>query len=317
MLQISIVDCTFTKRFPTTIITLNIPHNNEQPIYNVQEIMNSAETIFPGLVFDNVNKNKCPHCVCGTIHRKMRIVGGVPAELNEFPWMVALSRKGKFYCGATLITKRHLLTAAHCVEGFSAREIKASLGEFNRAQKNESNKQIVRIKQIIRHPDFQISNFKNDIAILKLDTQVRFDTPHIQPACLPSSEKRNYTGLMGTVTGWGRTGESKPPSNEMRKVEVPIISIEDCRKNSGYVPTRITDDMMCAGYNSGQKDSCQGDSGGPLQIPGARAGTMEVIGIVSWGRGCARPNYPGVYTRIESYMNWVDSNIEEECSCKG
>lgn len=62
---------------------------------------------------------------------------------------------------------------------------------------------------------------------------------------------------MGTVTGWGRTGESKPPSNEMRKVEVPIISIEDCRKNSGYVPTRITDDMMCAGYNSGQKDSCQ------------------------------------------------------------
>lgn len=71
------------------------------------------------------------------------------------------------------------------------------------------------------------------------------------------AEHRNYTGLKAVVTGWGRTGESKPPSNEMRKVEVPIMSIEDCRKNSGYVPSRITENMMCAGYSGGQKDSCQ------------------------------------------------------------
>ena len=73
----------------------------------------------------------------------------------------------------------------------------------------------------------------------------------------PRLEKRNYTGLIAVVSGWGRTGESKPPSNEMRKVEVPIMSVEDCRKNSGYIPSRITDNMMCAGYNTGQKDSCQ------------------------------------------------------------
>lgn len=73
----------------------------------------------------------------------------------------------------------------------------------------------------------------------------------------PNAENRNYTGLIATVSGWGRTGESKPPSNEMRKVDVPIMSVEDCRKNSGYTPNRITDNMMCAGYNTGQKDSCQ------------------------------------------------------------
>ncbi|KAK7592922.1 hypothetical protein V9T40_007674 [Parthenolecanium corni] len=318
LLQISMVDCLFIKHFPMAVITLSIPHHKRPINQPIEDILHSVdETVSTDFISESPNKNGCTHCECDPMNLKMRIVGGDLAEQNEFPWMVALSRKGKFYCGATLITQRHLLTAAHCVEGISAKEIKATLGEFNRAHKNSTQKIVVRVKKIIRHPEFQISDFKNDIAILKLDGQIPSDLPHIQSACLPNSEHRNYTGIKAVVAGWGRTDESKAPSNELRKVQVPILSLEDCRQNSGYVSSRITDNMMCAGYHEGQKDSCQGDSGGPLQINGSHPGTMEVIGIVSWGRGCARPNFPGVYTRIESYMSWVNSNIEDECYCKG
>lgn len=85
--------------------------------------------------------------------------------------------------------------------------------------------------------------------------KIKFSIPSkIEIIC---SEHRDYTGMKAVVIGWGRTSESKPPSNEMRKVVVPIMSVEDCRQNSGYVSSRITDNMMCAGYHEGQKDSCQ------------------------------------------------------------
>lgn len=317
----------FYLSYPTTVISLDIPHypppsNSNRPNSdgNIHDSSSAesvdTETINNG-VTQGVTTESCHKCVCGVVNRKTRIVGGVVADQHEFPWMVALSKRGKFYCGATIITRNHLLTAAHCVDGFSAKEIKATIGEYNRTMKNDTKRQIIRIKEIIRHPNFQISNFKNDIAILKVETEMKFATPYIQPACLPAYENRNYTGIMATVTGWGRTGEYSGTSNEVRKVEVPIMSLDECRQNSGYVPTRITDNMMCAGYIEGQKDSCQGDSGGPLQIAGSKAGTMEVVGIVSWGRGCARPNFPGVYTKISNYIDWVDSNIDNECTCKG
>ncbi|XP_065223075.1 trypsin Blo t 3-like [Planococcus citri] len=181
----------------------------------------------------------------------------------------------------------------------------------------------LRIIEIIIHPGFNMSSFDNDIAILKLERTLSFNTPKIQPACLPSSENQNYAGYFGTVTGWGSNDEwtsaSLSATNKIRKVEVPIIPTDHCRMNYIYGNSlySVTDNMMCAGnlYFGGQ-DACRGDSGGPLQINVDGLGTMKVVGIVSWGRGCGQPNYPGVYTRIDRYIRWIHDNIGEKCLCE-
>uniref|UniRef100_A0A8D9E7P1 Serine proteinase stubble n=1 Tax=Cacopsylla melanoneura TaxID=428564 RepID=A0A8D9E7P1_9HEMI len=262
----------------------------------------------------NTTMNHC-NCACGQVDRKQRIVGGNVTKLHEFPWIAALSKKGRFYCGATLIAKRHVLTAAHCVEGVNPKDIKVTLGEHDRLSKNESVPVIIRkVKRTIPHPDFSLSNFNNDIAVLELESGVDFEAPQIHPACLPEDNDANYIGKNGIVAGWGRLDERKPTSATLRKVEVPILSEEEC-KNVGYSAQRITKNMMCAGYPEGKRDSCQGDSGGPMQILSPRPGKMEVIGIVSWGRGCARPNYPGVYTRVGNYLNWIHAQLGDDCTC--
>ncbi|XP_065204154.1 trypsin-1-like [Planococcus citri] len=268
--------------------------------------------------------SKCPTCDCRINTRKKRIVGGIEAEQNEFPWMAALSDLFRLHCGATLITKQHLLTAAHCVDeitatGIKLGRIKALLGENIQELTYGISNKTVRIKEIILHPgyDREDPNSDNDIAILKLDRTISFNTPQIQPACLPSSENQDYAGYIGTVIGWGHTKERGQRSKMLRKVKVPIVPTKYCRINYSYLSYSVTDNMMCAGYYySGGRNSCHGDSGGPLQINRDGLGTMEVVGIVSWSNGCGRPYYPGVYTRIDRYIGWIRDNIGEECLCE-
>lgn len=93
------------------------------------------------------------------------------------------------------------------------------------------------------------------------------------------------------------------------------MSQETCRK-SKYGSSRITDNMLCAGYAEGGKDSCQGDSGGPLHIANNATKTYQLAGVVSWGEGCARPNAPGVYTRVTQYLDWIDQRTGDSCKCE-
>ncbi|XP_065223073.1 trypsin-7-like [Planococcus citri] len=273
---------------------------------------------------------KCPKCDCRTNTRKKRIAGGIEAEENEFPWVAALRIFGVVGCGATVITEQHLLTAAHCVKGIFAigteTGVEALLGGYYKKitlyDLYESKTVVwVGVSEIIRHPGFNWSSSDNDIAILKLERTISFNTPKIQPACLPSSENENYAGYFGTVIGWGSNDErtSLSTTNKMRKVEVPIIPTGHCRMNYIYGNSShsVTDNMMCAGYlYFGGKGACKGDSGGPLQINLDGLGTMKVVGIVSWGRGCGQPYYPGVYTRIDRYKRWIHDNIGEKCLCE-
>ncbi|XP_065223072.1 trypsin-7-like [Planococcus citri] len=276
--------------------------------------------------------SKCPKCDCRTNTRKKRIAGGIEAEENEFPWVAALRKFGVVSCGATVISKQHLLTAAHCVDGIFAigteTGVEALLGGY---YKNitlydlyESKTVVwVGVSEIILHPGFNSSSLDNDIAILKLEHTISFNTPKIQPACLPSSGNENYAGYFGTVTGWGYTDKNKSLSttNKMRKVEVPIISTNHCRINYSYIygnpQYSVTDNMMCTGHwYLGGQGACKGDSGGPLQINVDGLGTMKVVGIVSWGGTCGDPDYPNVYTRIDRYNRWIHDNIGEKCLCK-
>ncbi|XP_055596434.1 trypsin 3A1-like [Uranotaenia lowii] len=253
--------------------------------------------------------NSSCDCVCGINGRSNRIVGGVESEAHEYPWLAGLFRQGKLYCGASVVTKNYLITAAHCVNSFEPSEIRVYLGGHNIAK---DYTELRRIKRIVDHEDFDIFTFNNDIALLELDKPLRYG-PTIQPACLPDGNTLDFAGSLAIVAGWGRVEEQRPPSKTLRSVVVPIWTQQQCLE-SGYGSKKITDNMMCAGFHDGKKDACQGDSGGPMHKMG-NAGSMEVIGVVSWGRGCARPNLPGIYTRIVNYLPWIMQKLDGECVC--
>ncbi|KAG5877870.1 hypothetical protein JTB14_031386 [Gonioctena quinquepunctata] len=251
----------------------------------------------------------CPSCSCGQTFQKVRIVGGIETMVNQYPWMAALLYSNRFYCGASLINNKFLLSAGHCVS-FNKDRITAVFLDHDRSTSYETKTIMRKIKNIIRHRGYGTGgNYNNDIALLQLDQEVSL-TGMLKPVCLPPTGK-SFTGYEGIATGWGATKEHGQTSNKLREVRVPIMSNIDCR-NTGY-KNRITDNMMCAGYPDGKKDSCQGDSGGPLHILN---GTIhQIVGIVSWGEGCAAPNYPGIYTRVNRYVSWIKSNTRDACYC--
>ncbi|XP_017776652.1 PREDICTED: transmembrane protease serine 9-like [Nicrophorus vespilloides] len=269
----------------------------------------SARSLNDNVITPN---NHC-NCVCGMSNRRMRVVGGNITRVHEFPWIAGLSRNGEFYCGASLITRKHLLTAAHCVNGFDIRGITVVLADHDRdATDRFSTAEVRGVKKVRQHRAFDAYSFNNDIAVLELDEPVSFSSK-IQPACLPNTVNADYSGRLAVVAGWGRLGEREEVSPVLRKVAVPVWKKNDCY-NSGYGEKRLSENMFCAGYPDGKLDACQGDSGGPLHMTNSD-GDMEIIGVVSWGRGCARPNLPGIYTKVNNYLQWVQESLNGECMC--
>ncbi|KAL1123628.1 hypothetical protein AAG570_002704 [Ranatra chinensis] len=252
--------------------------------------------------------------VCGGVGRQQRIVGGRRADPHEFPWLVLLSHAGTPYCGGALITSHHVLTAAHCLYGRKMSDIMVTLGEHDRKRDDDGWVITRGVAHMAIHNNFSLAKIQNDIGIITMDQPVNISTAEIATACLPTKAIRDYTGVTGVVAGWGRVGEKSVTAVTLRKVSLPIISQEQCR-NMGYPKKRITDTVFCAGHPKGKKDACQGDSGGPIQINGTTPGYMEVIGVVSWGRGCGRPSYPGVYTRVDHYMDWIAEKTAGACLC--
>lgn len=127
--------------------------------------------------------------------------------------------------------------------------------------------------------------------------------------------KEKFVGTKAIATGWGTLKEDGKPSCILQEVEVPVISNDRCVTETNYTNKMITDNMLCAGYPGvGERDSCQGDSGGPLvyERPDKR---LVLIGVVSWGNGCARKDFPGVYTRVTRFMNWIKANSYDGCYC--
>ncbi|KAL9693690.1 hypothetical protein quinque_012975 [Culex quinquefasciatus] len=251
-------------------------------------------------------------CRCGERNDASRIVGGQPTGINEFPWMARLSYFNRFYCGGMLINDRYVLTAAHCVKGFMWFMIKVTFGEHNRCDDSVRPETRFVLRAIAQK--FSFLNFDNDIALLRLNDRVPI-TDFIRPICLPSDPSKTYVGTNGTVTGWGTLKEDGKPSCTLQEVEVPVIANHVCSSETNYTSSMITDNMMCAGYlGVGGRDSCQGDSGGPL-IAARPDKRYELIGVVSWGNGCARPYYPGVYTRVTQYLDWIKENSKDGCFC--
>lgn len=246
-------------------------------------------------------------CECGIPNQENRIVGGTASGINRYPWVARIVYDGRFHCGASLLSESYVLTAAHCVRRLKRSKIRIILGDHDQSTTTDVPAKMRAVSAIIRHRNFDTDTYNHDIALLKLRKPVEF-TKNIRPICLPSGH--DPAGKLGVVVGWGRTSEGGTLPNIVQEVDVPILSLSQCRAMK-YRASRITSYMLCAG--KGAMDSCQGDSGGPLLVH--NEDKYEVVGIVSWGVGCGRPGYPGVYTRVSRYVNWLRLNLDEACLC--
>lgn len=250
-------------------------------------------------------------CSCGERNEEPRVVGGSAASVNAFPWLARLLYHKSFGCGASLINDKYVISAAHCVKGFMWFMFRVTFGEHDRCIKTQ--RPITRyVLKIIAH-NFTLTELSNDIALLMLNEAVPYSYA-IRPVCLPPNDEKSYTGNQAIVSGWGAKAETGNWSCTLLEAELPVLSNEAC-KMTNYNATKIKDVMMCAGYpETAHKDACTGDSGGPLILEN-NDHVYELIGIVSWGYGCARLGYPGVYTRVTKYLDWIKDNTEDGCYC--
>lgn len=231
--------------------------------------------------------------------RSGKIVGGVDAEIEDYPWQVAILTSGnQQFCGGSIIHERWILTAAHCVGVYSNIRIRA--GVTNKTQPGQT----ITVQTEIPHPFYQsINNYNNDIALLYLSAPLDLsgDKAQAVPILTQALAGDGYAdaGVMSVITGWGALSWGGPGTNILQAAQVPITD------NIGsYSPSMITPDMLLAGFPGGGVDACQGDSGGPLVVPDGEGGYL-LTGITSWGNGCAFPNYPGVYARVSYFEDWI------------
>jgi trypsin len=234
-----------------------------------------------------------------------RIVGGEEAADGEFPWQVSLRQIGAIgathFCGGSVINTDWVLTAAHCCAGQTPAFMHVVAGGI-KLNANEGEEQRVDIETIIGHPDYDSSDLTNDICLLKLKTPLEW-TDFVQPIALPAPMEETEADTECTVTGWGTLSEGGLNlPNVLHKVNVPIVSDEDCNASYQSSGISVTASMICAGLPDGGKDSCQGDSGGPF----IHSENQSLLGIVSWGIGCGRAGYPGVYTQVSYFIDWIE-----------
>ncbi|XP_069193285.1 trypsin-1-like [Procambarus clarkii] len=262
-------------------------------------------------------------CVCGVANEN-RIVGGFETSPNEFPWVVGLAFDGNttYSCGGTIINNQYILTAAHCLydqNTFQPRNpstIKVGVADYNQnshADDIPGVTRLVSIQNFTIHPNYTFFNVTDDIALVKLAEPLDL-TSHreVRPVCLPANDNLTYAGLEGTAVGWGYTSETATTEPDiMREVQIPILG-PTCNNQTVAFYT-ITRNMLCAGAAQGGVDTCQGDSGGPLTV--LQGGRYVQVGIASFGDGCARPNSPGVYTRVSRYLPWIRANTQGATDC--
>ncbi|ELU12131.1 hypothetical protein CAPTEDRAFT_119007, partial [Capitella teleta] len=242
--------------------------------------------------------------VPGTPAKLARIVGGDESTPHSWPWQISLRFRYHenfgHWCGGSIIARNWVVTAAHCVFGKGGRaNFKVRVGDHSQMI-TEPSEITVDLAELQIHPEYNKTTFSNDLAVLRLNTKLQY-TREVRPVCLAKSDVKEMK--MCLVTGWGETQGTAQNDNVLQEVRVPIIARETCNQKTWY-GGKVTNNMICAGYPEGRKDSCQGDSGGPLVCH--EDGVYRLQGVVSWGFGCARPRQPGVYAKVTRYLRWIE-----------
>jgi V8-like Glu-specific endopeptidase len=231
-------------------------------------------------------------------------------------------------CGGTIVNKRYVVTAAHCLfkDGdqpsamTASSPVKVMMGEHSWCDgvTNEGGKYVT-ASAVITHPSYagRTTNFDNDIAVLKLSEDITF-TAHVKPACLPTSATKDYSGLASTISGWGGTTQYAPwqsvtqPNQCGLKESVVKVLSPSSSKCSSFLKTSSSTNRLCAWAEG--TDTCQGDSGGPLTV--AEGGKYVLLGVTSNGAGCAHTT-PGVYARVQGFLPWLQAIIADgECGSR-
>jgi secreted trypsin-like serine protease len=271
--------------------------------------------------------------VCG-IDTSNRIIGGTATGIDEFPWMVLLqyfkpNNKKGFHCGGVLINQRYVVTASHCVNGKDIPPAwtlsSVRLGEWDlqtdidcqtdNGQSDCAPTPVdIPVEEKIPHENYKPAskNQENDIALLRLASNVQY-TDFVKPICLPRTQflrTFNYDDILLEVAGWGKT-ETVSQSNVKLKVGVDGVNINACNQVYSRQGVTIGNSQVCAGGKRGF-DSCRGDSGGPIMRmdTSTEKPYWYLAGVVSFGPSpCGQEGWPGVYTRISAYVDWIESKI--------
>lgn len=230
-----------------------------------------------------------------------KIVGGTAVSSGEVPWTVAIiNRDTSFqYCGGTLIHPEWVVTAGHCMEGEAASNVSVVAGRLNLADSGSG--EVVDASQVIMHSGYNSSTLENDIALIHLSSSVSAVSTTVSVLDSPVENTYWVAGSLSEAAGWGDTSEGGSSSDQLLKVELPIISASTCSADGAD-----TNFHIFAGETG--KDTCQGDSGGPLYVKDFTNTYSILAGITSYGTGCARPDTYGKYTRVAQYTDWIESN---------
>ncbi|XP_017852290.1 serine protease persephone isoform X2 [Drosophila busckii] len=250
-----------------------------------------------------------------------QILGGLPVDPGVYPHMaaIAFSNFGSFSyrCGGTLISNRHVLTAAHCVNSQNDTPVHVRLGSVNIENLSSYYQDIAVTDNIVVHPDYVSSTKYHDIAILELEHEVNL-TYYVYPACLDASASDPPTNSQLYVAGWGVMNQTtRRTSKVLLRAPLSVVPLSQCNEayleqpnSKRFLPNGLIPSLLCAADKLQQKaDACQGDSGGPLVLEEDIVNhKYSIVGVISAGFGCATKT-PGLYTRVSSYLDFIESVV--------
>ncbi|KAJ8727469.1 hypothetical protein PYW07_001588 [Mythimna separata] len=233
-----------------------------------------------------------------------RIVNGSPVNITEVPYQATIRKKvlsgWAHMCGAVVVSIRGILTAAHCADSYVSQpsNIRVSVGTSSRLTGGKTYD----ISVIYVHEGFSLATLENDIALLGTAKAIEF-SQFVAPIAIASEHFVLPPGTGAIVSGFGTTSYEGSSSEVLMAAKVSIVSQATCLRAYLRIAT-ISSGMVCAGASNPARDACQGDSGGPLVVG------SNLVGIVSWGEGCADTKYPGVYTRVSAYNSWITQRLQ-------